>query len=470
MAANAPTLRVRPPRWREVFRGRRGRLTAGLLLLEALVAVQSLVVITILPDVRADLGMVQLYGLVFTASSLATLGAIPITGRAVDRFGAARVLPAVLGVFAAGALVAALAPSMPVLLVGQFLLGVGGGGLYTLSLSTVAKMFPDELRPRVLALLATMWILPGLIGPPIGAVLASTVGWRWAYLVPLPVLLVGWVLIAPALSLMPRVGQDTEPITIRWPLQLMVGAGFVFTSLTIIRPWTLAILAVGLAIGVPALRHIAPPGTFRVARGIPASAASAFLLSLGFLAMDAFLTLMLTQVRGVSLAEAGLAITAATITWAAGSAWQSGRAQRMPLGRLMAIGTLALIAGELAVASTLSTSVPLAVAYLGWGVVGLGMGITFPTLPLATMRLTAAGSEASQLSSVLLMDMLGVATGAGLGGGAVALSEAMGRPLAAGLAGAFAIGGAALLALLFTGRRIVVGADSPGSGVGPALD
>ena len=78
---------VAPPPWREVFRGRRGRLTAGLLLLEALVAVQSLVVATIMPDIRGDLGMVHLYGLAFTAASLATIASIPIVGRAVDRFG-----------------------------------------------------------------------------------------------------------------------------------------------------------------------------------------------------------------------------------------------------------------------------------------------------------------------------------------------------------------------------------------------
>jgi len=227
-----------------------------------------------------------------------------------------------------------------------------------------------------------------------------------------------------------------------------------------VRWWALAIVGIGLLIGFPALRRIAPAGTLRAARGIPASAMSAFLLSMGFLAMDAFLTLMLTDVRGISLAEAGVAITMATITWAVGSAWQSGRAQRIPLARLMTIGTIALMGGELAVAATLSTSIPLAVAYVGWAVVGLGMGITFPTLPLATMRLSGVGTEASELSSVLLMDMLGVATGAGLGGGAVALSEAAGAPLTAGLAGAFAIGGVALVALLFTGRRIAAAPDA----------
>src|SRR5688572_16324102 len=113
----------RPPKWREVFRGRRGRLTAGLLLLEALVAMHSLVVVTILPDVRRALGMVELYGLVFTAASLATLGAIPIAGRAVDRLGTRRVLAPILIVFTTGLVVAATAPAMPVILVGQFLTG-----------------------------------------------------------------------------------------------------------------------------------------------------------------------------------------------------------------------------------------------------------------------------------------------------------------------------------------------------------
>ena len=103
---------------------------------------QSLVVATILPDVRRDLGMVQLYGLVFTAASLATIASIPIAGRAMDRYGARRTVPPVLGLFALGLAVSASAPTMPVLLLGQFLTGAGGGGLYAMSVGTVAKTYP----------------------------------------------------------------------------------------------------------------------------------------------------------------------------------------------------------------------------------------------------------------------------------------------------------------------------------------
>jgi MFS family permease len=453
--SSTKTASDRPPPWREVFRGRRGRLTAGLLLLEALVAIQALVVATIMPDVRADLGMVQLYGLAFTAASLATLVAIPIAGRAVDRFGPKPTLVPILCLFAAGLLVAGTAPAMPVLLLGQFLLGIGGGGLYALSLGTVAKTYPDGLRPRVMALLATMWILPGLIGPPIGALIASTVGWRWAFLAPVPVLIVGWILIVPALDIASRPESgDGGGLAVRWPLQLMMGAGLVLTSLTIVRPWAVPMFLAGTVLSLPALIRIVPPGTFRAASGVPAAALAAFFLSFGFLGMDAFLTLMLTRVRGVSLAEASIAITLATLTWAAGSTWQSGRAQSKALASLALIGIVLVLLGELTVTAALWSSVPLPVAYVGWAAVGGGMGIAFPTIQLAAMRQASAGEESSQLSSVLLMDMLGAAVGAGLGGGAVAVAHAVGAPLAAGIGVAFGIAIVALASLAAIVRRI----------------
>jgi MFS family permease len=450
-----------PAPWRELFRGRRGRLTAGLLLLEALVAIQVLVVATIMPDVRQDLGMVQLYGLAFTVSSLATIGAIPIAGRSVDRAGARAVLLPSLATFSAGLLVSATAPAMPVVLVGQFLQGAGGGGLYALSLGAIAKTYPDRLRPRVMALLASMWILPGLLGPPIGALVATTVGWRWAFVAPIPALLLAWILITPALDLVPAPDGDDPPEddvgAIRAALQLMLGAGLVFGSLTFVEPWAIVGIVAGALVGLPALLRLVPAGTLRARPGAPASAACAFLLSAGFLAMDAFLTLMLTQVRGLSLGVAGVVITGATLTWASGSLWQSSRAERWPLSRLALIGVCLTIVGEVAVASALAASVPALLAYLGWAVAGAGMGIAFPTVQLSMMRMATPGEESSLLSSVLLMDMFGVATGAGLGGASIAIAAATDAPLRAGLTGAFAIGLCALVLLAGLVGRIPSG-------------
>ena len=76
-----------PPPWRAVFAGARGRLTAGLLILEGLVAIEIMVVATILPAVQEDLHGLHLYGWNYTALTLASIGAVPIAGRLTDRFG-----------------------------------------------------------------------------------------------------------------------------------------------------------------------------------------------------------------------------------------------------------------------------------------------------------------------------------------------------------------------------------------------
>jgi MFS family permease len=457
-----------PAPWRSVFRGPRGRLTVGLLLLEALAATQVLVVATIMPSVRDDLGMVQLYGLAFTMSSLATIAAIPIAGRALDRFGARRLLGSVLCAFGAGLLVDATAVSMPVFLVGQFLVGAGGGGLYAISLGVVATSYPDELRARVLALLSTMWILPGLLGPPIGALIASTIGWRWAFIAPIPVLVAAWVIVLPSLNLVPGGDARSERISVRWPLQVMLGAGIVFVAITAVRWWAIPAIVLGAVVCVAALRRLVPAGTFRAARGLPAVSLEAFFLSCGFFAADAFVTLMLVEVRGLTLAAAGATLTAATVAWSVGSAWQSGRVERVRLSRLVLLGGGLVVLADVALTVALRPGVPVVVALAAPVVAGLGMGIAFPTLPLAAMRMTDRDGQAGELSGVLLMDVLGTATGTGLAGGIVAVALARGADLTAGLAGTFLVAIAMTLGLIVLAPRISPERAATEAGLPPA--
>jgi MFS family permease len=442
---------VAPARWRDVFAGARGRLTAGLLLLEMLVAVQILVVATIMPAVRRDLGDVQLYGWTFSATGLGQFAAIPIAGRAYDRFGSRRVLAVTLVIYSAGLAGAAAAPSMLALVFARLLQGIGGGAIYAVSLATVAKTYPVDIRARVMALLAAMWILPGLAGPPIGALFAATIGWRYAFLLPIPLLAVSAVLVFPAL---PRTAAaEREPISLVWPLLLAAGAGAVLGGLTDLSVWTIPLVAAGLAVAIPALLRIVPPGTLRARRGMAAAAAAAFLLSLAFLAGDAFVPLMLTAIRGRTIAEAGVLLTFMTFAWASGSWWQSRVAVRMSPTKLVAIGGGCLLLGLASLLLALLNA-PLAIPYVGWTITGFGMGIAWPMIPLSVMNASPKGEEASELSSTLLMDTLGVALGAGLAGASVALARSTGASLRVGLAGGFAIGVLACLLLLFIVPRL----------------
>jgi len=453
---------MEPPPWREVFQGERGRLVIGLLILESLVAVYALVITAIMPAVRNDLGGTALYGFAFAAWGIATMVTIPITGHGVDRYGPRIPLLIVLGVQILGFAVSGLAPTMLIYIVGMFLLGCAGGATYAISMGTVAKTFPERILARVMALLATMWILPGLVGPPLGAFIASTIGWRWAFVVPIPMLVLAASLVLPALGeVVPA--EEADRLPIRWSVQLAIGLAALLGGLTLTNLWSVPLAVVGLATGLPALLHIVPEGTLRARPGLPGAAVAMFLLSGAFFTVDSFIPLMLTELHDFTLMEAGIVITVATVTWSAGSWWQSRNAGNIDPGVLVTIGTALVLAGILGVATGLIAGAPVLLVYIGWTVAGGGMGIAFPTIPLSVMSAAEEGKEAGQLSSTLLMDTLGATIGSGLGGASIAFATAArgNAGLRTGIAGAYALGLAGIILLLFIARRLPRGTGQP---------
>jgi MFS family permease len=331
--------------------------------------------------------------------------------------------------------------------------GIGGGGLYVVSLGTVAKTYPARIRPRVMALLASMWILPGLAGPLLGGWIAEEFGWRWAFVAPIPAIGLGVLMVLPAMAAVEGT-QDEERLPVASSLRLMLGAGLFLAGLTQIGWWTAVLVPLGLLLGVPALRRVTPAGTLVARPGLAAAAAAMFLASAAFLAIDGFLTLMLVNVRGLSLTAAGLIVTGAAFSWAFGSWLQSRILLRVGARWLTSFGASMIALAAILVSTGLVESLPLAIAYVGWGFGGFGMGIVFPTIPLSVMAEATEGREAGELSSTILMDFLGVGTGAGLGGASVALAAAGVISLEAGIAGAFAVGLAFALLLVLVGRRI----------------
>ena len=440
-----------PPPWREVFRGRDGRLVVGLLLFETLGAVHILIVAAVMPAVLRDLGNLPLYGWAFSAYALAMIGTIPIIGAAVDRVGTKPLVLVTAALYVGGLVLSAAAPSMSVLVAGRFIQGAASGSAYALSLGTIAKTLPPALRPRVLALLATTWLLPALLGPLLGGWLADSVGWRWAFLVPIPFLIVSVLMIIPALRDDPNPDAGRAPIT--QALIVMIGTGIFLAGASGASVASIALLIAGGAIAIFGLRMIVPPGTMVARRGAPAAAVCAFLISFGFAAIDSYIPLMLTDVRGLSLTAAALSIAAAAFTWALGSWWQSHIAGRRSHGWIVAVGALSFTAG-VGVASLVLHGWPLPLIYLAWAIAGFGMGAAFPTVPLAVMAGADEGQEARELAPTLLMDTLGIAVGAGLGGAAVTFADTHGSTLVAGLSVAFGLAAVAGLTLWALAPRI----------------
>jgi MFS family permease len=440
------------PGWRQLVGEGRGRLTIGILLVEFVAAVQSSVVASIMPAVAHDLGGIQFYGLVFSGYFVAGIAATPTAGQAADRQGPARPFTMMIAVFALGTLAAGFAPSMPVLAAARLVQGWGGGAQYTIAYGAIAKAYPEAGRARILALLAAMWIIPGLLGPGFGSLVASTVGWRWAFFGLLPLMGVAMVMVVPSLARIPGTPSEGPGLNLRWPLLLAGGTGLFVTGLTLNSLLALPVAAAGLAVMAPSAVRVMPPGTFRARPGLGSTVLVGLLTNFGFFIGFVFLPLLVTRVAGRSLFEGGLAVTIVNLTWSLGAWWQTRAIERWDKSSLVRWASLLL---GLALAGTAAPvlGLPVAFCYVAWGLAGAAMGVAFNTLYLVAAETAPKGSETGAIASLQNTNRLGVALGTGLGGAAVAAAHYAGAPVAAGLAGAFSMAAAAaLLSVLLAGR------------------
>ena len=440
-------------------------LTAGLVLTITFVASEALAVVTVMPVVARDLGGLRLYGWVFSGFMLGSVVGIVAAGREADRRGPA--VPFVAGVvlFGAGLAIAGLAPSMAVLVAGRVLQGIGAGAVPAVAYATIGRSLPEALRARMMAVLSTAWVAPGLAGPAVSAEVARLFGWRWVFLGLLPVVAVAGSIAVPALvRLGPPAASHAREHRLTDGLRTAAGAAMVLAGLSLAAgsgaiPAGLALIVAGGAVGLPALRRLVPPGTLTGHGGLPATIASRGLLTFTFFGADAYVTLAVTAVRHRTPVIAGIAVTGATMSWTVG-AWVQARLNDTWEGRsLVRVGLMIVligIAGMLVM--VLAPAVPVSEGLAAWTVAGLGMGLAYAPLSLMMLQKAPPGQEGQASASLNLADVLGTAIGIGAGGAAVA--AAAGGDLSLGVAAAFVITAAVgLLALVFT-RRLPAGTTS----------
>jgi MFS family permease len=447
--------------------GRRA-LTIGLVLNVTIVASEALAVATIMPIVATDLdaGNRDLYGWVFSGFFLGSLIGIVMAGVLIDRGGLVRPFVLGLGLFSAGLLVGGLAPTMPILVAGRVLQGLGAGGIPAVAYVAIGRALPEPLRPRMFATLSTAWVLPGVIGPTLAAVVAQTFHWRIVFLGLLPFIAIAAALTLPAMA---AVGPPTamageaekehDDATIarrRLPIALVLaaGAGMTVAGLTDARLLPgLPLVAVGIGLGFPAFRRLTPAGTVRAARGLPTAVLLRGLLTFAFFAADAYVALALQDWRGTSAVESGVVLTAATLSWTSGAWVQAHWIGRIGAARFVRIGFATVAVGIVGFATILSPAVPIAVGVVAWAVAGLGMGFSYSPLSLLVLRDAPPESQGTATAGLQLSDVLGTALGTGVGGALIALAHRDGAEGWIGLAWAFGAGvGVALAGFALAGR------------------
>ena len=210
-----------------------------------------------------------------------------------------------------------------------------------------------------------------------------------------------------------------------------------------------------------------PAGTLRVAPGAPAAVAVRLLVAGTYFGVDAFVALTLDELRGNSAAVAGTALTAASLTWVAGSWLQERTVHRIGPRRLVRTGMTILTVAISGLVVTAATPVPLVLPIAAWALGGFGMGMTYAPLWLVVFSVAPVGTEGTASSTMQLSDTLGIAVGTGTVGAIVAAGSRTdtgpGPALVIAFAGCAGVASIAALAAVRLPRTLEARATGPSS-------
>jgi MFS family permease len=171
-------------------------ITVANLTVVGVAAFDGLAIIAALPNITEDLGNVSLTPWVLTSFLATSALAAIVAGPIIDAVGVRKTFQ-VTGIwFLVTSAAAAASPTLPLLIVSRALQGIGGGLVIAVALAAVGIAYPPNLRPRAFAANSMVWGTLGLGGPALTAVLLGFGGWRFVFVVQLPItaiaLLMGW--------------------------------------------------------------------------------------------------------------------------------------------------------------------------------------------------------------------------------------------------------------------------------------
>jgi EmrB/QacA subfamily drug resistance transporter len=389
-----------------------------------------------LPAIHNSLGA-SVSGLQWTidAYTLTIAVLLMLSGSTADRIGRRKVFQIGLVVFSAGSLLCALAPTLQLLILARVLQGIGGSMLNPVAMSIIRNVFDDPReRAQAIGVWGAMIGLSMALGPIVGGALVDSLGWRWVFLVNVPVGLLALALTAMFVpeSRAPRprrldpVGQALVIVALGSLTYAIIEGGRVgFTSPGVIGLFCLSLVSF-VSLVLYELHRREPLLEMRFFKSVPFSGASAIAV-FAFAGQGGFLflnTLYLQEVRGLSPLQAGLWVlpmAAMTLVFAP----LSGRI----VGRHGARGPLVVAGMALTVAAVMLTRITAdsSPAYVlgAYFVFGFGFGLVNPPItntavsgmPSSQAGVAAAvASTSRQIGSTLGVAIVGAVAGAGISG------------------------------------------------------
>ncbi len=337
-----------------------------------------------------------------------------------QRWGARPVLFLAGLVFLGGTLLASLAPSMAVILLGRALQGAGDGVIVSLCYALIPALFPPTLIARVFGVEALVWAVSALGGPLLAGWVTQMLSWRAAFLVNLP-LIAGFLILVPLVA--PR-GRQRGARAGAGLLSLSgIAAGIVAVAVAdvVARPAPrLGCLALALALLVASVRADRSSGTglfpatmFRLSSRSGAAYWIILLMPLAQAVSGVYLVLALQRIWSFRPAAAGGIGALMALSWSAATFLVAGLPRVRP--RLAALGPALNAAGLLGLLVALQTGwlVLVVAAQLA---IGAGFGLCWSTLNQRVMEDAAPEDQARATALLPTVLSAGYAIGAAVAG------------------------------------------------------
>ncbi|MEJ6400450.1 MDR family MFS transporter [Nicoliella lavandulae] len=305
-------------------------VTTSLFVATFLSAIEGTIVSTAMPTIVGELHGVSLMNWVFSIYLLTSSIATPIYGKLSDLLGRKRVLVAGLSVFIVGSLLSGITSSMEALIVWRALQGLGAGVILPVSYAMIADIYPFAKRSKIIGLNSAGWGISAVIAPLLGGFIVDTLGWRWIFLINIPIGLITMGLIIyyfkETMVTRKRVSIDylgtiyltVVLLSLMLMIQILGDKSVGLSRLAFLFLICFASIVLFIRREHSFIDPIIPMGMFKHGSFV-AQNAVAFFISGFVMCIEVYVPNWIQGIKGFKASIAGLALTPSSVLWVLGS-------------------------------------------------------------------------------------------------------------------------------------------------------
>lgn len=393
----------------------------GLLLGLLLASLDQTIVSTAMPTIIKDFGDMSKFIWVYSAYLIANVTVMPIFGKLSDMYGRKLFYILGLSLFMIGSALCGSATDMTQLIIYRAIQGIGGGALMPLTFTIIFDIFPPEKRGKMQGLVGMVFGISSILGPLAGAFFTDYIHWRWIFYVNLPLGIIAFFMLffsyhesaqrrKARIDWIGTVLLTGSILSLMFALELG-GKEYDWNSWEIISLFSA--FAVALVLFILSQRMvqepIIQPALFKN-RMFTSSAGAAFFYGVIMIVAVSYIPLFVQGVFSGTATNAGLILTPMLLANVVSSGLGGALTTKTAFRNIMLVSVAFIFIGTILL-GTISTDTSRTVMTIFMILLGLGIGASFPVLPISALEKVSVQYRGSVNSLIAFFRTIGSAIG-----------------------------------------------------------